>query len=177
VRSGAQDDVPAAEAGELGDPQPGLDREEQQRVVPPAEEARPVRGDEDRLDLVVGEEGDDRALEALRWDGQDPPDQRGVLGMAARREPEQRVDRRQARVAGAHAVAPVALEVIEEPPDRRSAEILEPEIGRGLAGLLLDEAEQEADRVAVGGDGVGARPALGDEPLGEERPGWGPARS
>jgi hypothetical protein len=38
-----------------------------------------------------------------------------------------------------------------------------------LLGLLFDEPEQEAEGVAIGGHGVGARLTLGHQPLGEER--------
>jgi hypothetical protein len=40
---------------------------------------------------------------------------------------------------------------------------------RSGAGPLLDEAEHEADRVAIGGDGARAGLALAGEPVGEER--------
>lgn len=74
ARSGAEHDVLAGERRELGNPQAGLDRGQQQRVASPAEEARLVRGLQERLDLVVGEEAD----------GKDPPDEPGVLAMAQR---------------------------------------------------------------------------------------------
>ena len=42
------------------------------------------------------------------------------------------------------------------------------ELGRRLAGAALGEAEQQPEGVPIGGDGVGAGPALADQPLGEE---------
>ena len=39
----------------------------------------------------------------------------------------------------------------------------------GACRCLRGEAEQQPERVPVGGDGVGAGPPLADQPLGEER--------
>ena len=38
-----------------------------------------------------------------------------------------------------------------------------------LVGLVVGEAEQQPERVAIGGDGVGTRNLLVEEPFGEER--------
>ena len=85
---------------------------------------------------------------------------RGVLRVAQRGVAEQRVDRGQARVAGAGAVAAVALEVVEERADQRRVEIRDVEPVRLLAGCVLGEAQQQPERVAVGGDRVRAGVAL-----------------
>jgi hypothetical protein len=47
------------------------------------------------------------------------------------------VDRGQACVAGAHGVAPFALEVVEERPDDRGVEVGQVQRGRRLGGLTL----------------------------------------
>ena len=70
MRAGAEVHVLAAQAGELGDAQPGLDREGQQRVVATADPAVAVRGGQQRVDLFGGEVGDDRAVEAFGRDGE-----------------------------------------------------------------------------------------------------------
>jgi hypothetical protein len=156
-------------AGELGDAHAGLDRDGQQRVVAPSDPVAAVRRVEQRVDFVFGEVGDDRAVEALGRHGEDPADERRVLGMAQRGEPEQRVDRRQPGVAGARAVAAVVFEVVEERLDQRRVEILDLELARLLAGALLGEGEQQPEGVAVCGDRVLAGALLVDQPLGEER--------
>jgi hypothetical protein len=61
------------------------------------------------------------------------------------------------------------FEVIEEGADQRSVEIDQLELARPFASALCGEAEQETERVPVGGDGVGAHPTLGDQAFGEER--------
>ena len=63
-------------------------------------EGRPVGCGEQGGDLGFGEVGDDRAVEAFRWDRQDPLDDRGVVGAQQRGVPEQGVDGGQAGVAG-----------------------------------------------------------------------------
>ena len=85
VGAGAEGDVAAVEAGELGDAQPGLHGEQQQGPVASAfPSVRVGRGDEG-VDLGGGEERHDRLVEPFRRDGQDPLDQQGVLGVAQRR--------------------------------------------------------------------------------------------
>jgi hypothetical protein len=79
---------------------------------------------------------------AVGRDGRDPLDQRCVLGVTQRRVGEQRVDGGQAVVAGAHAVVAFMLQVIEEGADHHGVEVLDVELGGGLAGAALGEAEQ-----------------------------------
>ena len=85
VRTDPEVHVAASEPGELRDPQAGLDRERQERVVAPTEPARPIRSSQQRIDLTWLEEGDESPLEASRRNGEDALDRRGVLGMAQRR--------------------------------------------------------------------------------------------
>ena len=60
----------------------------------------------------------------------------------------------------------------------RALTILDVQRGRRLAGLALDEAEQQPEGVAVGGDRARARLALPGQPFGEERlQGRGESRS
>jgi hypothetical protein len=60
-----------------------------------------------------------------------------VLGVAQGREPEQRVDRGQPRVAALGAVAPVAFEVVQERADSCGIEVAELQLRRGLPGAVL----------------------------------------
>jgi hypothetical protein len=89
-----------------------------------------------------------------------------VFGVGQRREPEQRVDRGQPRVAGADAGAALALEVVDEAGDQRRVEVGEIQRRGGQAGLVAGVTEQQSQGVTVGGDGVAADVALPDEPVG-----------
>ena len=101
VRAGAEAHVAAGQADQLGGAQPGLDGEQDQRVVAAADPGRLVGGGEQRVDLGFGEERDERLVEALGRDRQDALDRGGVLGVPQRGVAEQRADRGQPRVAGA----------------------------------------------------------------------------
>ena len=79
------------------------------------------------------------------------------------------MDGRQAGVAGGDSHASVGFEMVQERADERGVEGLQFELGRRGAGGSLREAEQQSERVTVGGDGVGTAAPLGDEALGEER--------
>ena len=147
---------------------PGLDGDEQQRVVSTTEPGVAIGRGEEGVDLVVGEERDELSVGAFGRDGEHPLDQRRVFGMSQRRVGEQRVDGGQAVVAGAHAVVPFSFQVIEEGADHDRVEVLQAELRRRLADAALGEAEEQTERVAIGGDRVGAGPALADEAIGEE---------
>ena len=106
---------------------------------------------------------------ALGRDRHHPRDRVRVLGMLQRGEPVERVDRRQARIAGPGSVAPVVFQVGEERADQRRVQIIEVQLEWLLAGLLMREAEQQPPGVPVGADRLRAGVALGDQALGEER--------
>ena len=187
--SGAQVHVVHRQGDQFRGPQAGLDRRGEQRVVAAAGPGGLVGSGEQRVGLRLAEVGDDRAVEPLGRDGQDPLDDRRVLGMAERGIAEQGVDGGQAGVAGADAVAPNRFQVVQERADQRGIQVGDPEPRRGAARLLLGEGQQELERVAVGGDRVIAGVALPDQPVGEERlqgrgegahampPGWFSRRS
>ncbi len=80
--------------------------------------------------------------------------------MAVGGEAEQRPDGGQPGVTSPNADRPVGFEVVQERPDRRRIEIVDVQLVRCLAGAPLREAQQQADRVAVGGDGVRAGVAV-----------------
>jgi hypothetical protein len=113
----------AGEPAQLGDPHSRLDGDGEQRVVAAATPAVPVRSGRQGVGLGALQERHDGPVEALGRDGEHPCDEGGVLGMAQGRKPEQRVDRRQARVAALSAVAPPALEVVQERADSGGVEV------------------------------------------------------
>ena len=91
-----------------------------------------------------------------------------MLGMPHRGEAEKGVDGGEATIAGPHAHAPAMLEVVEERCDECGVEILERELCWRDLLRVLREAQQHAEGVTIGGDGVRAGVALGAEALDEE---------
>ena len=76
VGAGGERDVLAGETGEFGDPQSGLDREREHGVVAPSGPGGLVAGVEQRVDLGVGEVGDQVAFGSLGWDREHALDRR-----------------------------------------------------------------------------------------------------
>jgi hypothetical protein len=168
VGSGAQLGVGVAQAGQLGDPQAGIEGHVQQGVVAAAGPGVPVRGGQQGVCLGSAEVAQLVALGFLGRDGQDPGDEPGVLGVTQRRVAEEGADGGQPRVAGAHAVAPVLLQVIQEAGHERRVEVGQVQLAGLLAGAVLRVAQDQPPGVPVGGHGVGAGAELAGEPLGEE---------
>jgi hypothetical protein len=168
VRSGGEGYVAAGESCEFGDAQPGLDGEGEHGVIATSGPAGLVAAAEQRVDLVVGQVGDEVALGAFGGDGQHALDGSGVFGVVQREVAEQRVDRGEPAVARGDAVVTVVLEVGQERRDQRCVEFCDVERARAFAGSFGGKDEQEAEPGPVGGDGVGAGVALADQPIGEE---------
>jgi hypothetical protein len=162
-------DVTDPQADQFGDPQPGLDRDQQQRVVATAVPAGGVRRGEQRFDLGGVEVVDGVSLVAFGRDREHPADRVQLLGVFERCELVERVDRRQAVVAGPWAVAAVLFEVGEERADQRCVEVIDAQIARVLAGRGRGECEQQPERVAVGRDRLPAGVELRDQTLSEIR--------
>src|SRR5882724_5851605 len=129
----------------------------------------PVRGGQQGVCLGLAEVAQLVALCSLGGDGQDPGDEPGVFGVTQRRVAEEGADGGQARVPGAHAIAPFLLQVVQEAGDEGRVEVGQVQLAGLLAGAVLRVAQQEPPAVAVGGHGVGAGVALAGEPAGEER--------
>ena len=79
------------------------------------------------------------------------------------------MDRREPGVEGARSVATLAFEVVEERGNPGRVEVLDIERRRLLAGLPLNEGQEQSEGVAIGGDRVRAGVSLVDQPVGEER--------
>ncbi len=167
VGAGGERDVGADEGSELGDPQSGLDREYEHRVVASAGPDALVAGSEEGVDLGFGEVGDEVAFSSLLRDREHPLDRCGVLGVVQRHVREQRMDRREAVVAAADAVAASLLEVLQERSDQRRVELCDIQFAGRLAGPLGGELQQQPEGLAVRSDRVRARAALRDQPIAE----------
>ena len=123
VGPGAELHVGACQADHLGDAQAGLHGGEQQCVVAPAGPGGSVGTVQERFDLFGVQERDGSSIAAFGGDREHSCDQRGVLGMAERAVLKERVDRAEADVAGAGAVAAVGLEMLEERADHRARRV------------------------------------------------------
>src|SRR5262249_56641858 len=113
VGAGAQFHVGAAQSGELGDSQAGLDRHAEKCVVTSPAPARAVRGGDQGVDLVPVEVVHLLHLASLGWYVEHTGDDRGVFGVTQCREAEERADGREPGVAGADAVAAWLLEGVD----------------------------------------------------------------
>lgn len=82
VGAGSEDDVTDCEAGQFGDPQPGLDREHEHGAVAPPGPGGAVGAGEQCADLGLGEPADQVVLKAFGRNRQDLLDRRGVFGLA-----------------------------------------------------------------------------------------------
>ena len=131
-----QEHVRHAQRGELGDAGAGVvGGGQQHRVTTPAPGAAVGCG-QDRGDLLAGQVSQHGPVEPFGWYRQHPCGDRQRCGVAAGGVAHERVDRRQARVAGPGSVAPPGLQVVKEIQDERGVEVGQAERGGRLAGAL-----------------------------------------
>ena len=108
-------------------------------------------------------------LVALGRDREDLRDHARVFGVTQGRVFEERPDRCEPQVPGPGGVVTVSLEVLEERGDDGLIEVVPVELGELLAGVLLGEAQQQPECVAVGRDRSRAGLQLPGQAVGEER--------
>ena len=168
VRPDPELEVSTGEPGKLGEAQAGLGRQQEECMIASAGRGGAVRRGEERLQFGTVEEGDEGALDALGRDGEHAPDECGVFGMTEGREAKERMDRGEADVAGAGAVAASLLEMLEEGAHAGGVEVRKGELRGCHPGALVHEGEQEPEGVAIGGDRMRAGIALTAEPVAKE---------
>lgn len=105
----------------------------------------------------------------LRGDCEDARDEVGVLGVTQRGVAVERVDRGQAGVARADAVAAALFEHRQERGDQLGVENADVEVAGLDLRAFVGVGQEQPHGVAVGGDRVLARTALTDQVAGEER--------
>jgi len=126
-----------------------------------------------RVDLGVGQVGDQVALGPLGRDGEHPLDGGGVLGVVQGQVGEQGVDGGPAGCCGWRRCVPDGLEVAQERGDERRVELCDVEGGGALAVRWAAKPAGAGKLGLVGADRVGAGGAAADQAVGEEacRPG------
>src|SRR4029077_19044197 len=123
---------------------------------------------EENVGLFGREECDRASAMALVRYRQYALDVIGRSRLTSRRVSEERVDRREPRVASADGVAALFFEVRKKRGDARSVDVVQGQVGGPPPEPGLQIAEQQAERVAICRDRVAARIALLKETLGEE---------
>jgi hypothetical protein len=130
------------EGSQLGDAQPGLEADEEQRVIAPSDPGGEVWGAEQGIDLTVLKELHDPTLEALARNREDTLAEERVSWIGEGDEAEEGMKRRETCVATARGVTALALEVIEELAEEGGVEVGEPEAGGRTAQPFGRESEE-----------------------------------
>jgi hypothetical protein len=148
-------DVADGEVGEFLDSCCGVVEGGEQGRVAAAVPGGPVGLGEQAAGLLDGEVVDGGLGLFLGGDGEDVLAAGQLGGVLGLQPPAERADRREALVAGRHAVVPAGLQPVQEPDDGGGVDAVQGEpFGRDGA-VVAEEEDQQFERVAVGRDGVG----------------------
>ena len=138
-------------------------------MVAPARPSRAVRGGEQRFDLVAGQVADQPLVATLDWDRHDPRHLAQRVRHTERDQAEERPDGSEPVVARPYGAAAVTLEVVEEGQYGVGIQSRKRECCGFGARPVPHEAQQQAEGVAVAGDGLRTGALVGEQVLGEER--------
>ena len=125
MRAFAKTHVLTTEASKLPDPQACLQRQCQQRPVPPPGAGRSVRRGDQGLCFDFVEIAQRRVPFALGGDSEHSLDHCGVLGVAQGGKAKERVQAGEAGIAGSNRNVPLGFQVVQEAGDERRVEILD----------------------------------------------------
>lgn len=162
------DDVADAQTDDLRHSCAGIVHQAEKRSISLACPGSRIRRIEDRLHLLARQKSKYGPVKPLHRNGQRLLDhrERGKVVMGGILQEGSK--RRQTGVAAARAVVPVLLQMIEKAEDQSGVEIDQCQCNRRLADPGFSEAEQQSERVAIGGDGAWADGSLAAQVLDEE---------
>ena len=164
--------VANAQIGDFLNAGPGVVEQLDEGFVPESDEGGGVDGVEDGADLFDAEAGRRLVVGFLGSDGLDPFVLKHGFGGFAGDVVEEGFDGGEPVVPGGWAVAALAFEVVKEVEGRFGVEHFQPELFGLFAVLFAEILDEQAQGVAVGGDGVFRCAAFvgeaGDEEAGDE---------
>src|SRR3990170_3984452 len=168
VGSCPQDHVFASQSDQFGYPQPRLNRDKQQGLVPASDPGRCVGRGNKGLNLLARQVFDRPALVAFARDGQDLTTPVDLSRLVEGDVPEEGMDGGQSHVAGPRAVPACFLDVLEKLHDERGAQILKRQVRRVFPEPCSGKPQEKPEGVPVSGDRVGTGLSLSLETVREE---------
>ena len=144
-----------------------MDGHQEQRVIAAPEPRALIGRGEQRVDLGPGEKGDLAPRETLAGHGEHALDLRGMGGGLECGVSKERVDGGQPQIPAPHTQA-VRFELIQKRADQRGVHGLQTESRRRRVQPLVGKFQEQAERIAIGRNGVGARLSLLQETVREE---------
>ena len=126
-------------------------------MIPPSRPAALVRGREQGVDFVTVEKADLFARVFFPRDGEHPLDLCCVGRQFERREAEEGMNGGEPCVSAAHAQSALRFQFIEERHDQWRIDLLEVQLRGFPVKAPMGEAQELAERIPVGTDGVRAR--------------------
>ena len=168
MSAGAELHVLAAKRRDLAVAEAGLNRDEQQRSIPPSDPCARIRSCDKGGGLFLRQKLHRAALVALRRDRQDALALQRAGWFTDRHVLEERMDGGQAVVSRPGAVATVEFEVFEKLPQEGSIEILDEQFGWRPSEVLYGRTGARAGRCPGKPLRCMARAELLQQPIGEE---------
>jgi hypothetical protein len=142
VRTRAELHVPAAERRDLAVPEARLNRDEQQRLIPPSDPCARIRSSDKGGGLFLSQKLHRTALVAFRRDRKHALALQGEGWLTDRYVLKEGMDGRQSIVSRPRAVTTIEFEVLEELRQEGDIEVFDQQFGRRPPEALAAELEQ-----------------------------------
>jgi hypothetical protein len=169
MRAGSQHDILALQADQLGNPETGLDGEQEHCPITPPNPTGQIRCRQHRLTLFAGEEFDGPTFVAFRRHREYLLTQQGMRRLLESNILKKRMNRSQANVASASGILAAILKVVKEIADKTRIQIFEHEIRRRFAQPFFCEMQEQPEGVTIPRYGVRTRPPLPKQAICKER--------
>jgi hypothetical protein len=169
MRAGSQHDILTLQAYQLGNPEAGLNGEQEHCPITSANPSGEIDGSQHGLTLFAGEKFDGPTFVAFGGQCQDLLAKQRMRWLLESDVLKERMNRRQADVASASAVLSAILEVVEEITDKTHVQIFEREVRWRFAQPFFCEMQEQAEGVTIPRYGVRTRPPLPNQAICKER--------
>jgi len=168
VGSPPQHNILAVQPNQLGNPQTGLDRDQDQGSIATPYPGGSMGNREQGIHLLAVEKLDRSPYVTLIGHRQDPLAMQGMRGLFQSHVAEERVDGCQAHVPCASAVFASAFQLIEEETHEGSIEVFDAELGGTFVEPFVGELQKQAKAIAISRYGMGARLTLAKQTIGKK---------
>jgi hypothetical protein len=165
----SQDDILTAQASQLGNPKPGLDREQKHRPIAAPNPSGGIRGRQQSVDLFPIEEFDGPTFMTLTGHREYSLAEQRMGGFFKGHILKEGVNRGQADVSGARAILPASFKIVEKISNERYTQIIDREVRWRFAEPFFCKLKQQAEGIAIARYGMGTCSALPKQTLCKER--------
>jgi hypothetical protein len=147
--AGSQDDILAAQANQLGNPEPRLNREQEHRPIAAPNPTGGIRDRQQSVHLFPIEEFDGPTFVTFGGHREYSLAEQRMGGLLESHILKEGVNRGQADVSSASAILPASFKIVEEISNKQYVQIIDREVRWRFAQPFFCKPQQQAEGIAI----------------------------